>query len=238
MTIETINDATEDGAIIEINKQQVIDYLNADEGFIRDNIEDLAELDIPHEAGVATSLIERQVAVLRKENSEIKAQLKKLIAIARDNEDLSHRIHQLFIEISHAESLDDLMATIQEQMQSFFNTDVVMFRYFSLLELRPIISDDLVFTLKNRQTTQLKKWLKQRTPACGALGDDVFAALFAKEKNIKSMAVIPLFGVKEYGTLLLGSSDAKRFSEEKGTVLLAQLGELVSSSLVKFIENQ
>jgi uncharacterized protein YigA (DUF484 family) len=50
------------------------------------------------------------------------------------------------------------------------------------------------------------------------------------------MAVIPLYGVKEYGTLLLGSPDKTRFSEEKGTVFLAQLGELVSSRLVTLID--
>lgn len=219
-----------------LSDEQIIAFLNKKPEFIRDNLAQLSELDIPHDSGVATSLIERQVGVLRTENTHLKKNLKQLIEIARNNEDLSQRIHKLFIEIMNAEALDDLMATIQEQMQSFFNTELVLFRFFSTMELRPHISDDLVFELKNRQASQLKKWLKQRKPACGELQDDVFSALFAKEKNIKSMAVIPLFGVKEYGTLLLGSSDKTRFSEAKGTVFLAQLGELVSSRLVSIIE--
>ncbi len=219
----------------EVTEQQVIQFLNSHTGFIRTHLDELAAMDIPHESGMATSLIERQVAVLRAENTQLKNNLKQLIDIARYNEDLSQRIHCLFIEIMNAESLDDLMATIQEQMQSFFNTDLVLFRFFSMMELRSHISNDLVFTLKNRQASQLKKWLKQRQPACGELKDDVFKALFAQEKDIKSMAVIPLFGVKEYGTLLLGSADKTRFSEEKGTVFLAQLGELVSRRLVILI---
>ncbi len=221
---------------IELSDEQIIAFLNERPDFIRDNLTELAEMDIPHDSGVATSLIERQVNVLRAENKHLKDNLKQLIEIARNNEDLSQRIHKLFIEIMNADELDDLMATIQEQMQSFFNTELVLFRFFSIMELRPHISDDLVFELKNRQASQLKKWLKLRKPACGELQDDVFSALFAKEKNIKSMAVIPLYGVKEYGTLLLGSSDKERFSETKGTVFLAQLGELVSSRLVSIIE--
>jgi len=219
-----------------LSNEQVIAFLNEHPAFIRDQLEQLSEMDIPHDSGIATSLIERQVAVLRADNAHLKKNLKQLIEIARNNEDLSQRIHRLFIEIMHAESLDDLMATIQEQMQSFFNTDIVIFRFFSMMELRPYIADNLVFELKNKQASQLKKWLKQRQPACGELQDDVFTALFAKQKNIKSMAVIPLFGVKEYGTLLLGSPDKTRFSEAKGTVFLAQLGELVSSRLVSIIK--
>lgn len=222
---------------IELTPEQVISYLNNQPEFIRENLEELAELDIPHDSGVATSLIERQVSVLRSENTTLKNNLKQLIEIARNNEDLSQRIHNLFIEIMKAEAVDDLMAIIQEQMQSFFNTDFVTFRFFSTMELRPHIGDDLVFKLKNRQASQLKTWLKQRQPACGELKDDLFKTLFGKENNIHSMAVIPLYGVKEYGTLLLGSSDKTRFSEEKGTVFLAQLGDLVSNRLVSLIDS-
>ncbi len=221
----------------DISTQQIIEFLNDNPEFIRDNLTTLAELDIPHDSGVATSLIERQVSVLRKENNHLKSNLKQLIEIARKNEDLSQRIHKLFIEIMNAESLDDLMATIQEELQEFFNTELVVFRFFSIMELHPFISNSLVFELKNRQASQLKKWLKLRKPACGELQDDLFKALFSQDKNIKSMAVIPLYGVKEYGTLLLGSADKTRFSEEKGTVFLAQLGELVSSRLVSIIES-
>jgi len=220
---------------IEISDEQVIEFLNTTPDFIREHLEELSEIDIPHESGVATSLIERQVHVLRKENTHLKSNLKQLIDIARNNEDLSQRIHNLFIEIMKAEAVDDLIAIIQEQMQSFFNTELVLFRFFSTMELRPHITDDLIFTLKNRQASQLKKWLKQRQPACGELKDDLFKALFGKENNINSMAVIPLFGVKEYGTLLLGSSDKTRFSEDKGTVFLTQLGDLVSSRLVSLL---
>jgi len=226
---------TAENTALKLSSGQIIQYLNEHPEFIRDHLDQLSEIDIPHNSGVATSLIERQVSVLRTENTRLKNNLTQLIDIARNNEDLSQRIHKLFIEIINAEEIDDLMATIQEQMQAFFNTDLVLFRYFSIPELRPHISDDLVFTLKNRQASQLKKWLTQREPACGELKDDVFSALFAQEKNIKSMAVIPLYGEKEFGALLLGSTDASRFSEQKGTVFLAQLGELVSSRLVSLI---
>jgi len=224
-----------DASVSKLSSEQVTQYLNDHSSFIREHLEELSELDIPHNSGVATSLIERQVSVLRTENTRLKNNLSQLIDIARNNEDLSQRIHKLFIEIINANEIDDLMATIQEQMQEFFNTDLVLFRFFSLPELREHISDDLVFTLKNRQATQLKTWLKRREPACGELHDDVFSALFAQEKNIKSMAVIPLYGEKEFGTLLLGSTDISRFSEEKGTVFLAQLGDLVSSRLVSIL---
>lgn len=222
----------------ELTAEQVIDYLNQHQGFIREHLEQLSDLDIPHHSGVATSLIERQVGVLRSENLQLKANLAQLIDIARNNEELSQKIHQLFLGITNAESLDDLMAIVQEQMQAFFKTDVVLFRYFSMNDIQPFISDDLVFRLKDAHTKKLKKWLAQRKPACGELTSEVFASLFAKEKNIQSMAVIPLYGEKEYGVLMLGSSDVTRFSEDKGVIFLEQLGELVSSRLVKMISQE
>lgn len=218
------------------SEDSMIEFLNNNPNFIRDNIENLINLDIPHDTGIATSLIERQVKVLRVENLKIKTQLNQLIKIARDNEELSHRIHQLFLETSNTESVDDLMATIQEQLKQFFNTDFVQFKFYSMPELKDHINDDLVFVLKNKQASKLKKWIKIRKPECADITHEVLAPLFAEQEKLKSIAVIPLYGMKEFGVILLGSLKQNRFSSNKGSVFLTQLGELVSHRLVSLIK--
>jgi len=52
---------------------------------------------------------------------------------------------------------------------------------------------------------------------------------------LKSFAYISLRTDKVFGLLALGSEDPKRFYPDMGTLYLKRLGELIATSLVRFL---
>ena len=203
--------------------------------FLRDNPEVLmsypelfGSISIPHQSGGVTSLVERQTKMLREENQLLKRNMDELVAIARENEELNLRFHRLALELISADLLDDVLALVQNQVQTFFYTDHVRFRFL------PSITDDKrqldshYLDADEELMETLAGWVQARKPVCGRQSEPVYRALFGEGIEIGSSALIPLFHTGDLGLLCLGSRGEKRFRKSMGTIFLEQLGELVS----------
>ena len=59
-------------------EEQTIEYLKSAPDFFLKNPEILQYVEIPHESGPATSLVERQVSILRERNIDLRKRLKSL----------------------------------------------------------------------------------------------------------------------------------------------------------------
>jgi len=214
----------------------VIEYLQAHPTVLMDHPEVFTTLMIPHQIGGATSLVERQIKLLREENQQLKSRIEKLVGIARDNEELNQRFHRLALELMNTENLHDVLAMVQDQVQTFFYTDFVCFRFLpgvreegSELEGLHIDADDEVFE-------RIKPWIEGRKPICGEQNDEVNSALFGPDIRIASCAFIPLYHTRDLGLLCLGSTSAERFGASMGTIFLQHLGELVSNRLKNLLQ--
>ena len=93
----------------QTREEKVTEYLLENRDFLKDHPEILTEMELPHEAGEAVSLIERQVGQLREQNQKLTGQLNQLIRVATDNEALMHRLHELTLELM---VIADLLHTI------------------------------------------------------------------------------------------------------------------------------
>ncbi|MCP4492789.1 MAG: DUF484 family protein [Gammaproteobacteria bacterium] len=185
-------------------------------------------MTIPHQSGGVTSLVERQMKMLREENHLLKKNMDELVGIARENEDLNLRFHRLALELIGASQLDDVLAMVQNQVQTFFYTDFVRFRFLpSILDRKNRLKPHYL----SRDSGILKTvepWVLNRKPVCGHLDDKINSELFGDNVNVGSSALIPLFHTNDLGLLCLGSTSATRFKKAMGTIFLQQLGELVS----------
>ena len=99
----------------ENQEQLVIDYLKENPDFFVNHEALLAELTLPHATGGAVSLVERQVATLRKQADESRQQLAELISVARDNESLNGRLHKMTLELFDATTIDDVIDTTHDK---------------------------------------------------------------------------------------------------------------------------
>ncbi|MFT6101369.1 MAG: hypothetical protein ACJAYF_003932 [Arenicella sp.] len=212
-------------------ESRVIDYLQKYPETLMSYPDIFTGLTIPHLTRGAISLVERQLIMLRDENRVIKQNLDELVNIARENEELNQRFHRLALELMSSDQLDDVLSLVQNQVQTFFYTDYVSFKFL------PTISD----TKKRLSSHYLDEnsgvgdiittWVSGRKPICGQQKASINAALFGADLNVESCAIIPLYHASDLGLLCLGSASKEHFTKKMGTIFLQQLGELVSARL-------
>ncbi len=81
-----------------LSDKDVAEYLRSHPDFFDQHPNVLLDLELHHRPGrTAVSLVQRQVALLRRRNKELHAQLSDLVAVARENQELVEKIHQLAV---------------------------------------------------------------------------------------------------------------------------------------------
>lgn len=203
-----------------LSEKAVADYLRQHPDFFLRHDYLLPELELPHDARGAVSLIERQVAVLREQRQELKRKLQHLTQTARDNEYLLERIEQLILGLLEAVDNDQLLQRLREGLREDFHADAV--------ELRRFGSDS--------GARQLFETIIDRgAPVCGHIAPPQAHFLFGPNAaELASGAVIPLFGQGSrqcIGVIGIGSVDPRRFHAEMGTTFLRYLGAVVARLL-------
>jgi len=212
-----MTDATMDESVIA-------DYLSSHPDFFQRHASLLETIQVPHGTGT-TSLIERQVAILREKSRDLEEQLNGLIRAARGNEQIVTRLQRFTLELMRADGIDDVIATCQEVLREDFNADFVTLK---------IISDDEgihFISPKSDTLSNFETLFESKKPVCGRLKEQQQQFLFGEDKDIASAALIPLFGAEKTGILALGSEQESRFHPGMGTVFISHLGELISTSI-------
>src|SRR5699024_1432434 len=100
----------------------VNDYLLANPEFFQTHKALLKKLTIPHPAGGAVSLVERQVEVLRHENRRLEQRLIEWADIARENDQLLGHLHRLAVallaESGHARRVELLTSSLRDHFKA------------------------------------------------------------------------------------------------------------------------
>ncbi len=206
--------------------QQVIDYLKNHPDFFIRHEELLADLSVPHPSGEAISLVERQVKVLREQLDSCSHKMTELLAIARENELLGDRMHRFSVTLCAADTFDELISLLQDELYDQFQADAVELKLFSSGELDRKGGDD------EQVLQQVRDFLAAGKPACGHLDEAQMDFIFGPlAGSVQSTAIIPLHNEDTTGILAIGSRSPERFSANKGTLFLSRLAELLSQLL-------
>ncbi|MCZ6560654.1 MAG: DUF484 family protein [Gammaproteobacteria bacterium] len=222
-----------------ISDEAVAHYLDSHPEFFERHASLLGKLQLPHQTGSsAVSLVERQVEILRQRNRKLENQLRELTAIARTNDALSGKIHQLCRRLIHAADFGHTVDLIEASLRQDFNADqivMVLFRdqlagkddYPELRFLRWTTSDA-------KEMKPFATFFKNAEPRCGQIRDAQRDYLFGDDTNeIASVAMLPLGPGSEIGLLAISSADEQRFHPAMGTDFLSRIGELVSTALTR-----
>ncbi len=188
-------------------------------------------MTIPHQTRGATSLVERQLTMLREKNRSIKQNMDELVNIARENEELNQRFHRLSLELMSSDQLHDVLSLVQDQVQTFFYTDYVRFKFLPTINDRKKRLNSHYLDENSGIVDIATPWVSGRKPICGQQKESIIAALFGADLNVESCAIIPLYHASDLGLLCLGSTNKEQFTKKMGTIFLQQLGELVSARL-------
>jgi uncharacterized protein YigA (DUF484 family) len=221
-----------------LEEKTVADYLRDNPDFFQNNSSLLAMLKIPHTCGTAVSLVEHQVKVLRDQNRQLKRKLMDLVQVARDNNRLSERMHQLTLDLVSAGTLEALLDILREHLQGEFKADTVTIRLAGLPEALARECGAELFIPEAAELEHFESFYKSGKPQCGRFKPEQLAYLFGDQAPaIGSAAVIPLGRDGAVGLLAIGSQETNRFHPGMGILFLTHLGELLDSLLGAYIDH-
>ena len=221
-----------------LTEAAVHDYLKRHPDFFERHSALLGTLRLPHATGGAISLVERQVSMLRQKDVRRERKLKEFLEVARANDILADKIHQLALRLLAAGDVAETLGVVEAALRTAFDADLAVLVLFGepdeLRHLetgrftRPIRRDDPALR-------PFATFLGSSRPRCGQVRDAQRDFLFGGETDeVGSAAMIPLGEKCEIGFLAIGSADAERFHPGMSFDFLARFGELVSGALKRY----
>ena len=221
-----------------LSEEAVRDYLEANPDFFERNGSLLSSLTVPHGSGEAVSLVERQVSMLRQKELKMQRQLKDLVDVARANDTLAAKIHELGLQLLGANALAETVNAIETGMRSGFGADQSILVLFADPTMFEDINAGRFFRAVPRDSAELKPFetfLEGNGPRCGQVRDSQRSFLFHDDSDeIGSVALVPLGENAEIGFLAIGSNDADRFHPGMSIDFLARVGDLVAGALARY----
>jgi len=222
----------------ELSEHAVHDYLAAHPDFFEHNPRLLSSLNLPHSSGGTVSLVERQVSMLRQKDLKRERQLKELIEVARANDVLSAKIHELMLQLMAAADLSASVFALEEAMRSGFGADQAVLVVFGDPGAFTDIAAGRFFRVIDRKDPGLKSFntfLNGSGPRCGKIRDSQREFLFHKDaEEIGSGALVPIGKGAEIGFLAVGSVDSNRFHPGMSIDFLTRLGDLIAGALKRY----
>lgn len=217
-----------------LSAEAVAAYLMAQPDFFVLHPELLVSLRLPHDSGEAVSLVARQIDLLRAKGDRLSAQMEHLLQIARENDGLNHRLHQLTLTLFDAQSLEDVLASLDWGLHQLFEAEFVGVR---LLEPK---GSSPVRTLFVEKDHPLHEWARAEIDSdqvrCGIPEESVASFLFGSDADqVGSHVMVRLHRAGLRGLLAIGSRDAQRFSADMGSVFLRQLAEILSARMAPLV---
>ena len=231
MTNQVNNQVEKTGELELPEEQQVVDYLMENPDFFLRHSPLLNDLEIPHESGAAVSLVERQVSVLRERNQHFEEKLRDMVDAVHDNQRLHVSLHRLAVNLFDADSLDDILGVVDDELRHKLGTDFVYFRLHS----DDIVPDNEAYTYVDSDDEILQTFAvlieKNRIP-CGHFSqEDISSLFFDDAAEVASAALIPISVTGIQGFIVLGSRDEKRYHEGMGTDFLSSLSDLIGAAM-------
>jgi uncharacterized protein YigA (DUF484 family) len=195
----------------------VSDYLRAHPDFFDQHPDVLGELKLAHVSDGAVSLVERQVALLRERNAELRRRLDGLVARAEQNEALLQATQEVISSLAERSSKDDIAGLFCALVKKSFNVELVAFHWCG----------DNGDSPSNTVASHL---LGNKNATSGPLRAHELKALFDEEAAEGSAALARLTTRQhESAVIAVGSVDATRYGIGEGTLFLEYLADVISS---------
>lgn len=225
MTSDTTNNETEKAKNEQASEVTPLTGLNAADlaAFLKDNPAifeerpELLELITLSDTRGTSSLLERQIDVLKTRLRQQQSSQSTLFKVARENEQISDSFSEIVYQMIAFTHLSEFATQFPQAIRRIFDVDEVSFKTAQGVERKPeakLHYEDATRRLENQQSVCDNRW------------PNSIMQLFFSD-NIKSAALISMRiqdSKTPLGILALGSTDANRYTNDLGTVHLDKLG--------------
>jgi uncharacterized protein YigA (DUF484 family) len=218
---------------LPLDEAAVADWLRQHPEFFQRHEELLTEITVPHETGAAVSLVERQVAVLRERNVELRDRLHKLLDVARENDQLFEKTRGLILSLLEARNLPELSGNLYSGLRERFQSEYVSLLVFDTgLDA---LGGAIETTLAEAQE-KVPGLIRGQRALAGQLRKEELLFLFADNAaSVASCAVVPVQLGRSLGLLAIGSSQADHFKSSMDTLFISYIGDVLARLLTPFL---
>jgi uncharacterized protein len=225
---------TEPAALL-LDDDTIARYLRDHADFFQRYPKLLSELSLPHESGAAVSLVERQLALLRERNIDLRKRLAQLMRAAEDNHQLFGKVRALTLSWLDAASVAALDGALGAGLLQDLDADfAACFFETAAPGAAASGSGDLVHLrrLAPGEDAPMSHLAQASGISCGMLRGDEMSALFGVTASSAGSAVLVLMsepGVR--GLLAIGSRDPKHFTPDMGTLFVRYIADVLARVL-------
>jgi hypothetical protein len=192
----------------------------------------LTLLELPHESGHAVSLVERQVALLRERNIDMRKRLTQLVGTATTNDNLFDKTRSLTLALLDATDLADLDGVIERSLRAGFRADDVG---CFVAHPRPLSGLSHIRGCQGPSELPMLNLTQSTGTSCGPLRAEEYRRLFASDATEGSAALVQLRHRDLVGILAVGSRDSRRFSPDMGTLFVRYIGDVLARVLARLL---
>ncbi len=153
------------------DEDSVMRYLRENPDFFGRHPTLLTDLSLPHDSGEAISLVERQVAILRERNIDMRRRLTHLVGAANNNDTLFEKTRRFTLQALDCETLDAIDGVLADTLIDDFAADYA----------RCFVSHPRAFA--SRTSPDLRR-LGRRTAAAPPHPDDVTVVWHAARRRV------------------------------------------------------
>lgn len=228
-TAERVNVAADN----EVSAEQVASFLRSNPKFFIDHDDVLADLKLPHLSGKATSLLERQVTILRDRGIEARQKLNNLLENARNNDQLFDTTRNLVLALLRARNVTEIAEITQDQLSNLANIDaceIIVIEHPDL-KVSGAVRAEKLETLRQ----DFNDVFRLKRTHCGALTADKIKYLFPESgAEIRSTALCPVTSNGEiFALVALGNTADNYFNVNLDTLFLDFIGRVIGAVLDK-----
>jgi uncharacterized protein YigA (DUF484 family) len=208
----------------------IADYLKTHPDFFERHPALLIGMKLPHQAGASISLVERQVSMLRQRNLQLERQLKELVAVAKENDVLVEKLHQLSLKIMGARDLPGRLEALETSLREDFSSERAVLVLFEGTAPASAVREGFVkrLAVDSPEVRSFATFLRAAKPRCGPLRDRQKDIFDRDADGVSSAALVPLGADAKLGFLIIGSHDPDHFHPGKRMDFLGRLGELLA----------
>ena len=210
-----------------LSEKDVVEFLNNHDDFFRDKEDLLVSMTIPHQAGQAVSLVEKQLGILRERNSELRNRLGQLIESARANDRLFSHSRKLVLSLLDCKNTAQAVDAIYSSFAKDFGIEVTQIILFDDNSISRARNESLIAADR-----EIGRYLKARQTIGGGLTEKEIAFVFAEQCDCVGSAALSVLAYGEvYGVLAIGNEDPSFYQSEMGTLFLNYIAEVLSRVL-------
>ena len=209
----------------KLSNKEIAEYLILNPNFFKENPEVLNSIEIVHDSGAAVSLIQKQVELLRSNYNSTTDKLMELLGIAKNNEDIFTLSKKLILDLIEASSIEEIVILLEKSFVEDFGAKKSRILFFT--ESSKNLPKGRV-TSPAEATNILGNLLKSGKIFCGEVNEDIAKFIFDQKTNVKEIALVPLNSNSLLGLIALGSDKSGKYSENKDTLFLDFIAEVVS----------